>query len=243
MEGEQTGQAGNFQHAERQNTFTYFLQGILFMTASIENMTKANLITLVQELQAKVETTNEGLFALNAGKATRERKAGKITFNLDEITVEQTDGKSATFNLAQFFAHSNVMAHLLQYAIVRASTDSAHEKGMVGFMDAWAKGFTSPAEYERSLKPVEIKAAASAKAPNIGGLTDAEIIATIENLGGEFDVIAATLMTVDKAMFAPAVRFLSEKHPEVANALKEKVEAKRMAAIEAQKASLAALFG
>ena len=215
------------------------------MTTQIENMNKAALITLVQELQAKVETAQEGLFALNAGKATRERKAGKITFNLDEITVEQTDGKSAIFNLAQFFAHRDVMAHLLQYAIVRASTDSTHEKGMIGFMESWAKGFTSPAEYERSLKPVEVKAskATSTKAVNIGGLTDAEIIAAIENLGGEFDAIAATLMTVDNAMFAPAVRFLSEKHGEVANTLREKVESKRLAAIEAQKASLAAIFG
>ena len=215
------------------------------MTTQIENMNKAALITLVQELQAKVETAQEGLFALNAGKATRERKAGKITFNLDEIIVEQTDGKSAIFHLAQFFSHRDVMAHLLQYAIVRASTDSTHEKGMIGFMESWAKGFTSPAEYERSLKPVEIKAtkATSAKAPNVGGLTDAEIIAAIENLGGEFDTIAATLMTVDNAMFAPAVRFLSEKHGEVATALREKIEAKRLAAIEAQKASLAAIFG
>ena len=233
------------------------------MTASIENMNKAQLVAAISamemamkmqqeaadktiaELQAKVETAHEGLFALNAGKATRERKAGKITFNLDEIYVDQTDGKSATFNLAQFFSHRDVMAHLLQYAIVRASTDSTHEKGMIGFMESWSKGFTSPAEYERSLKPVEVKAtkATSAKAPNIGGLTDAEIIATIENLGGDFEAIATTLMTVDNAMFSPAVRFLSEKHSEVETALRAKVEAKRLAAIEAQKASLAAIFG
>ena len=210
---------------------------------TLNEMNKAQLVTMIEELQAKVETAQEGLFALNAGKATRDRKAGKITFNLDEIYVDQTDGKSAVFNLAQFFAHRDVMAHLLQYAIVRASTDSTHEKGMIGFMESWAKGFTSPAEYERSLKPVEVKATKATKAVNIGGLTDAEIMSTIENLGGDFEAIATTLMTVDNAMFAPAVRFLSEKHSEVETALRAKVEAKRLAAIEAQKASLAAIFG
>jgi len=211
----------------------------------LDTMNKAQLVTMIEELQAKVETAQDGLFALDAGKATRERKAGKITFNRNEITVEQTDGKTAVFNLDNFFSHRDVMQHLLQYAIVRASTDSTHEKGMIGFMDAWTKGFTSPAEYERSLKPVEVKAtkATSGKTPNIGGLTDAEIISTIEYLGGEFDAIANTLMTVQPAMFAPAVKFLGEKHSEVANALREKVETKRLAAIEAQQAALASIFG
>ena len=213
---------------------------------TLETMNKAQLIEMIEGLQAKVETTQDGLFALNAGKATRERKAGKITFNLDEIYVDQTDGKTAVFNLNQFFSHRDVMQHLLQYAIVRASTDSTHEKGMIGFMDAWAKGFTSPAEYERSLKPVEVKAtkATSGKTPNIGGLTDAEIISCIESLeGGKFEALASTLMTVQQAMFAPAVKFLVEKHPEISTALREKVAEKQKAAIEAQHAALASIFG
>ncbi len=213
---------------------------------NLNEMNKAQLVTMIEELQAKVETAQDGLFALDAGKATRERKAGKITFNQNEITVEQTDGKTATFTLESFFSHRDVMAHLLQYAIVRASTDSTHEKGMIGFMDAWSKGFTSPAEYERSLKPIEVRPAkaTSAKTPNVSGLTDAEIIAAIESLGGEeFEGIATTLMTVPPNYFAPSVAYLSEKHPEVAAALRDRVEVKRKAAQEAQKAAIVNFFG
>jgi hypothetical protein len=50
-------------------------------------------------------------------------------------------------------------------------------------------------------------------------------------------------MTVQPAMFAPAVKFLGEKHSEVANALREKVAEKQKAAIEAQQAALASIFG
>jgi hypothetical protein len=213
---------------------------------NLDTMTKAQLVELVAARDAQLAAARAGLFTLNAGKATRERKAGKITFNVDEIVVEQTDGRTATFNLASFFSHRDVMAHLLQYAIVRASTDSTHEQGMIGFMEAWAKGYTSPAEYERSLKPIEVKvskAATTARTPNIGGLTDAETIAVIESLGGEFEAKAATLMTVQPAMFNPAVKFLADKYPEVAAALRAKVEAKKQAAIAAEQAALASIFG
>ena len=113
-------------------------------------------------------------------------------------------------------------------------------------MELWERGFATLQDYKAAtrVEPVKAtKATTSGKTPNIGGLTDAEIISTIESLGGEFEAIASTLMTVQPAMFAPAVKFLGEKHSEVANALREKFESKSLDAIEAQQAALASIFG
>ena len=212
------------------------------MAASIENMTKAQLVEMVASLQAKNTIT------LSVGKDTDNRGVVEYRFEDTQVTFAgKSEGESKTIKLDEIFSKPAVMAYLLRYAVKRATNDTCKTFAeVVERVELWEKGYATLADYKAATRVEPVKAtraAASAKAPNIGGLTDAEIIATIENLGGEFDVIAATLMTVENAMFAPAVRFLSEKHPEVATALKEKVEAKRLAAIEAQKASLAALFG
>lgn len=211
------------------------------MTASIENMNKAQLVEMVRELQAKNAIT------LSVGKDTDNRGVVEYRFEDTQVTFAgKGEGESKTIKLDEIFAKPAVMAYLIRYAVKRATNDTCKTFAeVVERVELWEKGFATLADYKAAtrVEPVKASKTTSAKAPNIGGLTDAEIISTIENLGGEFDAIAATLMTVENAMFAPAVRFLSEKHPEVATALKEKIEAKRLAAIEAQKASLAAIFG
>lgn len=211
------------------------------MTASIENMNKAQLVEMVRELQAKNTIT------LSVGKDADNRGVVEYRFEDTQVTFAgKSEGESKTIQLDEIFAKPAVMAYLIRYAVKRATNDTCKTFAeVVERVELWERGYATLADYKAAtrVEPVKATRATSAKAPNIGGLTDAEIIATIETLGGEFDTIATTLMTVDNAMFAPAVRFLSEKHPEVASALKEKVEAKRLAAIEEQKASLAALFG
>ena len=209
---------------------------------TLDTMTKAALIEMIEGLQAKNTIT------LSVGNETDNRGVVEYRFENSQVTFAgKGEGEIKTIQLDEIFAKPAVMQYLIRYAIKRATNDTCKTFAeVVERVQLWEKGYATLADYKAAtrVEPVKAtKASASAKAPNIGGLTDAEIIATIENLGGEFDVIAATLMTVDNAMFAPAVRFLSEKHPEVANALRERVETKRLAAIEAQKASLAAIFG
>ena len=211
------------------------------MTAPIENMNKAQLVEMITSLQAKNAIT------LSVGKDTDNRGVVEYRFEDTQVTFAgKGEGEGKTIQLDEIFAKPAVMQYLLRYAVKRATNDTCKTFAeVVERVELWEKGFATLADYKAAtrVEPVKASKATSAKAVNIGGLTDAEIIAAIENLGGEFEAIATTLMTVDNAMFAPAVRFLSEKHSEVANALKEKVEAKRLAAIEAQKASLAAIFG
>ena len=211
------------------------------MTASIENMTKAQLVEMVASLQAKNAIT------LSVGKDTDNRGVVEYRFDGDQVTFAgKGEGESKTIKLDEIFSKPAVMAYLLRYAIKRATNDTCKTFAeVVERVELWEKGYATLADYKAAtrIEPVKIARATSTKAVNVGGLTDAEIISTIESIGGEFEAIATTLMTVDNAMFAPAVKFLSEKHGEVANALREKVEAKRLAAIEAQKASLAAIFG
>ena len=212
------------------------------MTASIENMTKAQLVAMIEELQAKNTPT------LSVGKETDNRGVVEYRFENSQVTFAgKGESESKTIQLEEIFAKPAVMQYLLRYAIKRATNDTCKTFAeVVERVELWEKGYATLADYKAAtrVEPVKAKAkATSAKAVNIDGLTDAEIISTIESLGGEFEAIATTLMTVDNAMFAPAVRFLSEKHPEVATALRDKVEAKRLAALEAQKASLAAIFG
>ena len=218
------------------------------MTASIENMTKAQLAaalaTAIEQLDAEKA---KNAITLSVGNDTDNRGVVEYRFEDTQVTFAgKGEGECKTIKLDEIFAKPAVMAYLIRYAVKRATNDTCKTfSEVVERVELWERGYATLADYKAAtrVEPVKATKATSAKAPNIGGLTDAEIISTIENLGGEFDVIAATLMTVDNAMFAPAVRFLSEKHHEVANALREKVEAKRLAAIEAQKASLAAIFG
>lgn len=209
---------------------------------TLDTMTKAALIEMVEGLQAKNAIT------LSVGKETDNRGVVEYRFENTQVTFAgKGEGESKTIQLDEIFVKPAVMAYLLRYAIKRATNDTCKTyKEVVERVELWEKGYATLADYKAAtrVEPVKAsKASASTKAPNIGGLTDAEIIATIESLGGEFEAIATTLMTVDNAMFAPAVHFLSEKHSEVATALREKIEAKRLAALEAQKASLAAIFG
>ena len=219
------------------------------MTASIENMNKAQLAaalaTAIEQLDAEKA---KNAITLSVGKDTDNRGVVEYRFEDTQVTFAgKGEGESKTIKLDEIFAKPAVMAYLIRYAIKRATNDTCKTFAeVVERVELWEKGYATLADYKAAtrVEPVKAtKASASAKAPNIGGLTDAEIISTIETLGGEFEAIATTLMTVDNAMFAPAVKFLSEKHGAVANALREKVEAKRLAAIEAQKASLAAIFG
>lgn len=209
---------------------------------TLDTMTKAQLAEMVADLQAQNAIT------LSVGNDTDNRGVVEYRFENTRVTFAgKGEGESKTIKLDEIFSQPAVMQYLVRYAIKRATNDTCKTFAeVVERVELWERGYATLADYKAAtrVEPVKAtKASASAKAPNIGGLTDAEIISTIENLGGEFEAIAATLMTVDNAMFAPAVRFLSEKHGEVANALRERVEAKRLAAIESQKASLAAIFG
>ena len=208
---------------------------------TLDTMTKAQLVEMVEGLQAKNSIT------LSVGKDTDNRGVVEYRFEDTQVTFAgKGEGESKTIKLDEIFAKPAVMAYLIRYAVKRATNDTCKTFAeVVERVELWERGYATLADYKAAtrIEPVKASKATSAKAVNIGGLTDAEIISSIENLGGEFEAIATTLMTVDNAMFAPAVRFLSEKHPEVASALREKVEAKRLAAIEAQKASLAAIFG
>lgn len=212
------------------------------MENSLENMNKTALIEMVQELQAKQSIT------LSVGNETDNRGVVEYRFEGSQVTFAgKGEGESKTIQLDEVFAQPEVMKYLLRYAIKRATNDTCKTFAEVKErVELWEKGYPKLAEYKAATRVEPIKASkttAGAKAPNIGGLTDAEVISTIESLGGEFESKAATLMVQPANMFAPAVNYLSEKFPEVANALREKVEAKRLAALEAQKASLAAIFG
>ena len=208
---------------------------------TLNEMTKAALIEMVEGLQAKNSIT------LSVGNETDNRGVVEYRFENAQVTFAGNgDNEVKTIKLDEIFSKPAVMQYLLRYAIKRATNDTCKTFAeVVERVELWEKGYATLADYKAAtrVEPVKASKATSAKAPNVGGLTDAEIISTIETLGGEFEAIATTLMTVDNAMFAPAVKFLSEKHGAVANALREKVEAKRLAAIEAQKASLAAIFG
>ena len=208
---------------------------------TLDTMTKAQLVEMVESLQAKNAIT------LSVGNETDNRGVVEYRFENSQVTFAgKGEGETKTIKLDAIFSKPAVMQYLLRYAIKRATNDTCKTFAEVAErVELWEKGYATLADYKAAtrVEPVKTPRATSTKAVNIGGLTDAEIIAAIESLGGEFDTIATTLMTVDKAMFAPAVRFLSEKHPEVANALRERVEAKRLQVIEAQKASLAAIFG
>ena len=208
---------------------------------TLDTMTKAQLVEMVEGLQAK------NAIALSVGNETDNRGVVEYRFENSQVTFAgKSEGEIKTIKLDEIFAKPAVMQYLLRYAIKRATNDTCKTFAeVVERVELWEKGYATLADYKAAtrVEPVKTAKATSAKAPNVGGLTDAEIIATIETLGGEFETIATTLMTVENVLFAPAVKFLSEKHGEVANALREKVEAKRLAAIEAQKASLAAIFG
>ena len=208
---------------------------------TLDTMTKAQLVEMVEGLQAKNTIT------LSVGNETDNRGVVEYRFENSQVTFAgKSEGESKTIQLDEIFAKPAVMQYLLRYAVKRATNDTCKTFAeVVERVELWEKGYATLADYKAAtrVEPVKATRATSAKAPNVCGLTDAEIIATIETLGGEFEAIATTLMTVDNAMFAPAVKFLSEKHGAVANALREKVEAKRLASIEAQKASLAAIFG
>ena len=208
---------------------------------TLDTMTKAQLVEMVEGLQAK------NSIALSVGNETDNRGVVEYRFENSQVTFAgKGEGESKTIKLDEIFAKPAVMQYLLRYAIKRATNDTCKTFAeVVERVELWERGYATLADYKAAtrVEPVKASKATSTKAVNIGGLTDAEIIATIENLGGDFEAIATTLMTVDNAMFAPAVRFLSEKHSEVETALRAKVETKRLAAIEAQKASLAAIFG
>ena len=208
---------------------------------TLDTMTKAQLVEMVEGLQAKNAIT------LSVGKETDNRGVVEYRFENSQVTFAgKSEGEIKTIKLDAIFAKPAVMQYLLRYAVKRATNDTCKTfSEVVERVELWEKGYATLADYKAAtrVEPAKTTKAASTKAPNIGGLTDAEIIAAIETLGGEFEVIATRLMTVDNAMFAPAVKFLAEKHEAVASALREKVEAKRLAVIEAQKASLAAIFG
>lgn len=211
------------------------------MTTKIENLSKADLITLVQALQAKQA------ISLSVGNETDNRGVVEYRFEDAQVTFTgEAEGESKTIQLDKIFAKPAVMQYLLRYAIKRATNDTCKTyRDVVERVELWERGYPTLAEYKAAtrVEPVKTAKAAGAKTPNIGGLTDAEIIATIEALGGEFESLAATLMVQPANMFAPAVKYLSERFPEVANALREKVEAKRKAAQAAQQAALASIFG
>ena len=208
---------------------------------TLDTMTKAALIEMVEGLQAK------NSIVLSVGNETDNRGVVEYKFENTQVTFAgKGEGEIKTIKLDAIFAKHAVMQYLLRYAIKRATNDTCKTFAeVVERVELWEKGYATLADYKAAtrVEPAKVSKATSAKAPNVGGLTDAEIISTIESIGGEFEAIATTLMTVENAMFAPAVKFLSERHGEVANALREKVEAKRLVAIEAQKASLAAIFG
>lgn len=208
---------------------------------TLDTMTKAALITLVEELQAKQT------IRLSVGNETDNRGVVEYRFEDGQVTFAgKAEGEIKTITLDAVFSQPAVMAYLLRYAIKRATNDTCKTfQEVVERVELWERGYPTLAEYKAAtrVEPVKTSKGASAKAPNIGGLTDAEIIACIESLGGEFDAIAATLMTVQQAMFAPSVKYLADKHPEVATALRSKVEAKRVEAQAAQQAALASIFG
>ena len=208
---------------------------------TLDTMTKAQLIEMIESLQAK------NSIELSVGKETDNRGVVEYRFENAQVTfVGKSEGETKTIKLDEIFAKPAVMQYLLRYAIKRATNDTCKTfSEVVERVELWEKGYATLADYKAAtrIEPAKTARATSTKAPNIGGLTDAEIIAAIETLGGEFEAIATTLMTVDKDIFAPAVKFLAEKYEAIASALREKVEAKRLATIEAQKASLAAIFG
>ena len=208
---------------------------------TLDTMTKAQLIEMVESLQAK------NSIDLSVGSETDNRGVVEYRFENSQVTFAgKSEGETKTIKLDEIFAKPAVMQYLLRYAIKRATNDTCKTfSEVVERVELWEKGYATLADYKAAtrVEPAKTAKAASAKAPNVGGLTDAEIIAAIESLGGDFEAIATTLMTVDKEMFTPAVKFLAEKYEAIAPAIREKVEAKRLQVIEAQKASLAAIFG
>ena len=209
---------------------------------TLNDMNKAQLVAMIEELQAKNAIT------LSVGNETDNRGVVEYRFENTQVTFAgKAEGETKTIQLDMIFGKAEVMKYLLRYDIKRATNDTCKTFAeVVERVELWEKGFATLQDYKAAtrVEPVKATKATSGKTPSIGGLTDAEIIACIETLeGGKFEAIASTLMTVQQAMFAPAVKFLVEKHPEVATALREKVESKRLAAMEAQQAALASIFG
>ena len=207
--------------------------------------TNAQLDTTTNAQLAETAEGAEGnAITLSVGHETDNRGVVEYRFENTQVTFAGKDGESKTIQLDEIFSKPAVMQYLLRYAIKRATNDTCKTfEEVVERVELWERGYATLADYKAATRASKAGASKAGASTKVGGLTDAEIIAAIENLGGEFEAIATTLMTVDNVMFAPAVRFLSEKHSEVLVALRAKVEAKRLAAIEAQKASLAAIFG
>ncbi len=209
---------------------------------TLDTMTKAALIEMVEGLQAKNAIT------LSVGNEADNRGVVEYRFEDSQVTfVGKAEGESKTIQLDAIFAKPAVMQYLLRYAIKRATNDTCKTFAeVVERVELWERGYPTLQAYNAAtrVEPVKVSKATSAKTPNVSGLTDAEIIAAIESLGGEeFENIATTLMTVPPNYFAPSVAYLSEKHPEVAAALRDRVEVKRKAAQEAQKAAIVNFFG
>ena len=209
---------------------------------TLNEMPKATLIEMVENLQQSTS------IKLSVGNATDNRGVVEYRFENEMVTFVGTgEGESKTIELAKVFAHADVMQYLLRYAIKRATNDTCKTyTEVVERVELWEKGYATLADYKAATKvePIKVaKASGNSKPASIGGLTDGEIIAAIESLGEDFADVASKLMTVQPAMFAPAVKFLSEKHGAVAKALQAKAEAKRQTALAAQQAELASMFG
>ena len=207
----------------------------------LDTMNQADLIEMIEGLQAKNTIT------LSVGNETDSRGVVEYRFEDTQVTFAgKTEGKTKTVQLDEIFAQPDVMKYLLRYAIKRATNDTCKTFYEVAErVELWEKGYPTLQAYNAAtrVEPIKASKATIAKALNVGSLTEGEIIATIENLGEEFETTATTLMTIDTALFAPSIKFLGEKHPEILAALRQKVEAKRLAAIAEQQASLAAIFG
>lgn len=209
---------------------------------TLDTMTKAQLVEMVEGLQAKNAIT------MSVGKDTDNRGVVEYRFEDSQVTFAgKGEGECKTIKLDEIFSKPAVMAYLLRYAIKRATNDTCKTfSEVVERVELWEKGFATLADYKAATRVEPIKATkvnGGGKPASIGGLTDGEIIAAIESLGGEFAEVASKLMTVQAAMFAPAVKFLVEEHPEVAKALQAKAETKRQEAIATQRAELASFFG
>ena len=209
---------------------------------TLDTMTKSTLIEMVENLQA------QSSIKLSVGNAVDNRGVVEYRFENEMVTfVGSGEGESKTIELAKVFAHADVMQYLLRYAIKRATNDTCKTfSEVVERVELWEKGYPTLADYKAAtrVEPIKAtKASGGGKPASIGGLTDGEIIAAIESLGEEFAEFASRLMTVPVEKFAPAVKFLVGKHPEVAKALQARAETKRQEAIAAQQAELASFFG
>ena len=115
---------------------------------TLNEMTKAQLVEMVEGLQAK------NSIELSVGKETDNRGVVEYRFENSQVTFAgEGDNEIKTIQLDAIFSKPAVMQYLLRYAIKRATNDTCKTFAEVAERVAlWEKGYATLAEYKAATR-------------------------------------------------------------------------------------------